>query len=774
MKRIYLSVGLVTLATLLVELLLTRIFSVTLYYHFAFMVISIALFGLGLSGVSLFLKADKHPREQLALQLSSYSRRFAVALIVALAYALNHSLANPLDPLRAEPFSWQNFFQLTFMYLFCAIPFYYGGMVVSLSLHHLREKAATVYFYDLVGASLACLLLDPLLGLLGAPNAVLLGALIAGVAALLFGDDETRWRPQRSSVMLVGALLILLAANLAFGILRVGSFKFVDNRYLAFSKWNAISRIEVQERPGMPPDMTIDGQARTILMEAKNLKRKGPANTTINALVHVVRNSGRMLVIGPGGGIDVATALLNGHREIHLAEINPIILYDVMLGRYKERSGNLYARPEIHPHLAEGRHYVRTTKLRFDVIQASLVDTWAATASGAFSLTENHLYTVEAFEDYLKALKPGGMVTMSRWVGVPGMEFIRLAALARAALERLGVKQPQYHVFAAFYGNLGTLIVKRTTFHPKEVKTLLDHCKKYKFGVLYAPGQRINNPLWHVLGSKDPTKFYESFKIDVRPVYDDRPFFFQAIKPERVFSDLLRWRDTGINSFSLQVIFAMLLLVLLLVAGAIVVPLWLRQRGSLGGATGSKLRDLAYFVCLGVGFILVEIALLQRFTLLLGHPITSLRVVFFGMLFFSGLGSLLSGRVEDRGKLVKLLVGAAGGTVLITGVYGYLLGDIAHAAIGWTITSRVALSLGLVAAPALLMGMLLPTGLRLVGGRHEEIVPWAWGLNGAASVLGSVGAMALAIFFGFSSVLLIGGALYLLALVLGLRRTEKP
>ncbi|RLB67916.1 MAG: hypothetical protein DRH04_07405, partial [Deltaproteobacteria bacterium] len=260
------------------------------------------------------------------------------------------------------------------------------------------------------------------------------------------------------------------------------------------------------------------------------------------------------------------------------------------------------------------------------------------------------------------------------------------------------------------------------------------------------------------------------FEVDVRPVHDDRPFFFQAIKPERVFSDLLRWRDTGNNSFSLQVIFAMLVMVLLLVVSTIVVPLWLKKRQHLLGGTGSKLRDLSYFMALGVGFIFIEISLLQRFTLVLGHPITSLRVVLFGMLFFSGLGSLLSSRVQAPGRLRLLMVVAAASTAILSLAYGVFLGDIVQAAVGWSLAMRIGVSLGLVAAPALLMGTLLPTGLRLVATRHAEIVPWAWGLNGAASVLGSVLAMFLAIFLGFSKVLIIGGAMYLVALLLGFRR----
>ncbi|MFH1131410.1 MAG: hypothetical protein V1754_08750, partial [Pseudomonadota bacterium] len=246
MKRIYVGVGLITLATLLLELLFTRIFSVTLYYHFAFMVISVALFGLGLSGVVLFLRPEKYSVDRLNDLLVQYSRRFAWTVILALVYVLNHSLSAKLSAIEGSYFTWQTFFELSFLYVFSAIPFYFGGMVVSLVLYHLRDRAPTVYFFDLLGASLACLLLDPLLRLFGAPNAVLVVAVVASFAAVLF-DGKEKWQPKTGNFLLAAALLLLLVGNVFVGALDVGSFKWVRKEFLAFSKWNAFSRVEVQE-----------------------------------------------------------------------------------------------------------------------------------------------------------------------------------------------------------------------------------------------------------------------------------------------------------------------------------------------------------------------------------------------------------------------------------------------------------------------------------------------------------------------------------------------
>jgi len=773
MRRTYLGVALITLASLLLELLLTRIFSVTLSYHFAFMVISLALFGLGVSGVVLYLRPERYPEKDLAALLSRHARIFALTIVISLLYISNQTLGVKADVIQVGQFSWQAFWQLSFLYCIASVPFFYGGMVVSLALYHLRREVATLYFFDLVGASLACLLLDPLLRLLGGESAVLLVAVLAAGAAVLFGGEVERWRPQRASFWVASAMALLLVANLLTGFARVGDVKEVQNDRLAFVKWNAFSRIEVQRPKGpqdRPPILTIDALARTDIFSLKKID-SFELHKGISALVHVVRPRGKMLIIGPGGGIDVLSAIKNGHRDITLAEINPIILNDVMRGRYRAYNGNLYGQPYVKPNLAEGRNFVRRSKQRFEVIQATLVDTWAATATGAFALTENHLYTVEAFEDYLKHLTPSGIVTMSRWTGVWSMEFVRLCSLARAALQRLGVKDPSRHMFAASKLPLATVLVKRTPFTAAELRRLHEVSKEREFGVLYSPaGGYTKNPASIVLGGRDLAKFYKDFPVDVRPVYDERPFFFYAVKPEQVFSSLFSKSPIELNSSGTVILVALLALVTALVLAGIVVPLWIGKRRALAGHTGSKLRDLLYFVCIGVGFILIEIALLSRFSLHLGHPIHSLRVVLFALLLSSGLGSLISGRAKSRRSLLLQLALAGGGVAVLMGIYTVVLGPLVHAAIGWSFALRVLIAVALIAPAGLMMGMLLPTGIRLVSDRHAEIVPWAWGLNGAASVFGSVLAMVISIHMGFTATLVCGGALYVLAVLAGLRR----
>ena len=402
MRRLFAGVGLVTCSTLLLEILLTRIFSYTLYYHFAFLVISLALFGLGVSGVVLYVRAEHYPKEKLEELLAHHARRFALWTVVALVYVLYHGVTGKFDLFNQPRFTSQTFFELAMMYGVAAVPMYYSGMVVSLAITHLRERIGELYLRP--GPGPAWL---PARGVaastLGAENAVLLAAAMAAAAAVVFRPCDASGRRSHRSAALPAGLLLLLLLNLLRPTLRVGSFKEVDERFVTYAKWNSFSRVVVEERPDRRPAMYIDAMAKTEVHSAAELKEEAPSDEYSGAstLVYDVRREKKVLIIGPGGGTDVVGALRSGNSVLGV-EINPIIARDVMQGAFLEKTGGLYERPDVRIVVDEGRSFVHRTLERFDVIQATLVDTWAATASGAFALTENYLYTVEAFEDHLR------------------------------------------------------------------------------------------------------------------------------------------------------------------------------------------------------------------------------------------------------------------------------------------------------------------------------------------------------------------------------------
>ncbi|MBN1774442.1 MAG: hypothetical protein JXB32_24495 [Deltaproteobacteria bacterium] len=769
MRRLFAGVALVTCSTLLLEVLLTRIFSYTLYYHFAFLVISLALFGLGVSGVVLYVRSERYPRERLEELLARHATRFALWTLVALVYVLYHGVTGKFDLFHKPQFTSQTFFELAMLYGVTAVPMYYAGMVVSLAITHLRERIGELYFFDLAGAALGCIAAGPLLGLLGAENAVLLVAALGGAAAVVFQPRPGGKRPVRAGLLTAG-LLVLIALNLLRPTLRVGSFKEVDESFVTFARWNSFSRVVVEERPGKRPAMYIDAMAKTELHHAREIEEPVAADDYQGAadLVYAVRGGGEALIIGPGGGTDVVSAL-RAQNRVTGVEINPIIAGEVMQERFVEASGGLYLRPDVDVVVAEGRSFVHRDTRQYDVIQATMVDTWAATASGAFALTENYLYTVEAFEDYLRRLKPDGIVSFTRWCIPPDMECVRVVTLAREALRRAGVPDAGRHVFAAWKNTVGTVLVRRTPFPPVEVEELLRAADERGLRPMYFPDQPRHDTIARLIRDPDPQPVIDAFPSDISPVYDDRPFFFYGVRPRELVASALDFDWLMINSFSVAVLLALFAIVGLLVLAFIVVPLVVHRRDVLRERPLSKLRDLSFFVCLGVGFIVVEIALLQRFGLFLGHPSYSLVVVLCSLLLASGIGSMLSERIPRRFRLTGLLAAAATVTALVV-AYAFFLPWAFERWIGLGLGARIALAATFVALPGFAMGVLLPSGVRLVGGRHPELIPWGWGLNGAASVFGSVGAMLVAMNLGSRATLFVGAACYALALLAALRR----
>ncbi|MBI5486745.1 MAG: hypothetical protein HY905_05395 [Deltaproteobacteria bacterium] len=771
MRRLFAGVALVTCSTLLLEILLTRIFSYTLYYHFAFLVISLALFGLGVSGVVLYVRAERYPREKLEELLAHHAKRFALWTVVALIYVLYHGVTGRFDLFNKPRFTSQTFFELAMMYGVTAVPMYYSGMVVSLAITHLRERIGELYFYDLAGASLGCLLAGPLLSTLGAENAVLLVAAAAAGASLVFQPRTSSGRWSVRSAALTAGLLALLLLNLLRPTLRVGSFKEVDERYVTFAQWNSFSRVVVEERPGQArPAMYIDAMAKTEVHSAAELDEEAPPDeySGASSLVYAVRGGKKALIIGPGGGTDVVGALRAGNSVLGV-EINPIIAHDVMQGRYLERTGGLYKRPDVRIAVDEGRSFVHRTSERFDVIQATLVDTWAATASGAFALTENYLYTVEAFVDYLKHLTPDGILSFTRWCIAPDMECLRVVTLAREALRRVGVPNADAHVFVAYKNIIGTILVRRTPFPPEEADALVAAANDRGMMPIYVPRQERQDTLAKLVRAPDPQPVLDAFPSDISPVYDDRPFFFYGVRPHELFSAVLDFDKLMINSFSVAVLIALFAIVALLVLAFILVPLLLHRRDVLRSRPLSKLRDLGFFVAIGVGFIVVEVVLLQRFGLFLGHPSHSLVVVLFSLLLAGGVGSFLSERIPERHRRLGLAL-AAGAVIVILLAYVFLLPWVFDRWLGAGLQARIGIAALLTALPGLAMGMMLPSGVRLISTRHPEIVPWGWGLNGAASVFGSVAAMVVAMNLGSRASLFLGAACYALALLAGFRR----
>jgi spermidine synthase len=620
-----------------------------------------------------------------------------------------------------------------------------------------------------------------LLNWFGGPNVIL----AAGAAMAAAGTIWAESRSRRNAALLMLALLALMGANYSGRWIDVvyekGVFRDPDD--VEFARWNALSRVEV-DRDGQAKVAVIDADANTYIMNAdlsrwhdteweKDLMSAPPA------LANVLRPHGEFAIIGPGGGVDVLRAVANGSPSVTGIEINPIIATTIMRERYADYSQHLYQRPDVHIHVTDGRSFLRSTPQQFDVVQMTLVDTWASTAAGAFALSENNLYTVEAFREYFDHLKPDGMIAITRWEFQHPREALRVVAVAVEALHRLGVKNPARNFIVASQGSLDedgipvVVLAKKTPFTAAEEQAVTAHLGKYPaLEPLYLPSDRGKNPFSDLIAGNDPYAFARAYAYNTAPVTDNAPFFFFTLKPAQILGEkgLRGGIDWKVN-LGVVVLLLVLAISFIAVLAFLVLPLLLRTWSR--KARHSPV-PLLYFVAVGLGYILVEIAFIQRFVLFLGHPTYALTVVIFLLMLSSGAGSLFSRLClprTDSGWVPLVLVIAT----LLADVF-FLPSRLA-ALVGMAFEHRLLISGALLIPLGFVMGMPFPTGLRALSaistvkwpdgqGASDNAVEWAWAMNAGASVLGSVLAMVIAIQFGLTVTLACGAAAYLLALLL--------
>jgi hypothetical protein len=768
-RTILLGLGLSSFSAMLLELGLTRLFSVVLFYHFAFLAISIALLGLGAGGVFACL---------LQKRLATIgTRKLAVRLAMVNSLVVVLMLEVVLHVPVALNVTGKNFLRLSELYLAAAVPFFLTGFLFSVVFARETSRVTWLYGADLTGGALACLAVVPLLNWMGGPNTILAAAMVMAAAAWIWSESL---RENRLSSGLLVALLALITANNSNRLIDVIYAKgiFRDPAWVEFARWNALSRVEV-DRQGQAKTIVIDADASTYIMNCDLEHWHGSEweralMSAPPALANILRPHGEFAIIGPGGGVDVLRAVANGSPSVTGIEINPIIADTIMRGRYADYSLHLYDRADVHIHVTDGRSYLRSTPQNFDVVQMTLVDTWASTAAGAFALSENNLYTVEAFSEYFEHLKADGMIAITRWEFRQPREALRVVAVAMEALHRLGVAHPEHNFMVASQGPLNedgipvVVLAKKTAFNAEEEAAVREHFARYpQISPIYLPSQSEikpagENPFTALIASNDPYGFAHSYAYNVAPVSDNAPFFFFTLKAGQILGErgIQRGIDWKVN-LGVLVLIAVLVISVLAVMGFLILPL------AVGGGHQSAL-PLLYFVAIGLGYILVEIAFIQRFVLFLGHPTYALTVVIFLLMLSSGMGSLLSRRwLRSPGMVwIPILL-----VILALTANVFLLPRILENWVRLAFGLRLMISAGLLAPLGLAMGMPFPAGLRalnsglVVAGGGEKSVEWAWAMNAGASVLGSALAIVIAIQFGLNATLACGVGAYFFALL---------
>jgi hypothetical protein len=753
-RLLFAGIFLIALSGLVLEVSITRIFSAAIWYHFAFVAVSVALVGLGASGLVVQHRVKKL-KGKWAENLTIFSA-WGITIFIPITLFVMHALAS------------QVIYLPLFMVLF-SVPFFLVGIIISAAFNAFASVAGRLYAADLIGASAGALLVVLFLVLTGGEGATLIVGLIAAIGATIFSRIAKNIKKTVVSLIFVAFAISLIFLNYVMQIFAIPTdptaqkdlpiyLREHPGSKIVKTEWNSFSRIDVVEGgtggEGLVAKVFIDGGAGTnIISWDGNTESRQELSTWMQYLPFKMMQDPKVLVIGSGGGRDVVASLVSGTKDVTSVEINPIIYETVK--SYGDRAGNVYSHEHVRSFVDEGRSFITRSSEKYDIIYVPFVDTWASVSSGGLSVSENFLYTSEGFQQYYDHLTDRGKIVTVRWL-IDAPRFISTYA---KLLEQNGIPQDQLHRHlimetADSYTqdpSVTMVIFSKSPFTDEEISFLSQSFSQYDYKPILIPGQMIREPYSALLkGEINLDQFYNMFDTKVYPVTDDNPYFLSFEKPLPSAVEILLYASIGIVAIFLLVPFA-----------------WMRRtrEEEEGGSKISELRIatvIPYFAALGMGFILIELALLQKLILLMGNPTMTFALLLFTLLISSGSGSLISSRIAKNN--MKNLIFVIGGIAALGILYVLFLPPIIYSTIAESIEIKAAVSIAILAPIGFLMGMPLPTGMRLLKVHRPDYIPWMWAINGAFSVLGAVLAIALGIMFGSSLAMILGILIYLIAL----------
>lgn len=739
--------------TVVLEIALTRLYSAVFGEPVALLALALPLVGIAVGGGLVHLVPALARPPALVARLAYLAGAASAGTVAALLVLLN---------LKAfDAFDRGAMLRLLALYATSSLPFIAVGAAVAAALRHAAGAASRIHFAVLGGAALGVLVTVAALAV-GAPRACLLVAILFACAGVVFyvgarrgaarGEASVELRASGAVVStFVLATTVLLAGDVGAPWLRLPSLRWAAIEKVELQRWTESALLTVDKPAGGASSVRLDGTGTTAILDAKTTPPAHPDE--LGYVLH--KDQGPSAVLNPGGGRDVRAALRAGQKDIYAIEPDPVIVGEVMRGRYKALSGDLYDKPEVHVVVADPRGYLLGAPGRFRSLVLTLADTSAPAAVGALASTATRLYTVEALRDYLGALRPEGTLLVSR----PEGDTDRLLALAAAGLRRVGAAAPAEHLFACTASKITALLVKRTPFTKDEIGLLRRHCKKSKFAEAFAPDQAQTELRRALLDGSDRRLTALDGLTDLTPPTDDRPFFFQPIAAARLPQILgdalaLRRERQGLFTAALLIASGALLALLLVAAG------WL-TRGGASGPAAPRLRPMLYFLGLGAGFVLMQLALVPRLVAFLGHPSAGLSVVVAALLLAAAVGGRLTGAIPaDRlalaaGRRAQLLVA-------LLALYAVAVGPALDVAVGLPFAVRLVVVVLVLTPVAALIGALLPLGAKLVALRSPELLPWCWGLAGAFGVVAVGAGTIVALALGYSAIFLAAGLVGLL------------
>ncbi|MCP4604001.1 MAG: hypothetical protein GY847_26350 [Proteobacteria bacterium] len=812
-RHVGIGITLVSGSLLMTEIVLTRLFSVTIGFHFAFLAISVALFGIGAAALVLHLIQHRLTEERTDALLTLGSVLLGATIV---ASNLILTLVTPNWVEKSGVFVVQSvstIYLLFFTFCAAAAPFFVGGFVISLAITRYASRIHSLYFFDLLGASVGCLLIIPALNLFGAPVAFVLVAAVAASGGLAFSSKNVQHKSPILgwiSAIAICFFVIMAALNPSIGLFEIRRAKGrnLDKLPVEFNQWNSFSMVTVigenpfsnRRFPGWGLSRRFKGTfptQKTLLIDMGAMTPLTEFNGDLSSLNHVLHDlsafayhirpdkTKEVCVLGAGGGRDVLSALAAGASHVTAVEINPLIVEEVVRGKFRKFTGGLYHRPDVTAMVDDGRRFIRSTPKKFDLIQISMIDTSAATAAGAYALTESNMYTVEAFDDYFERLKPGGLLTVSA-VSAPILDSCaRIGTMAWRALRNIGA-DPLKNVailstpwLSRKNHTMRNMIIKKEPFTEGELKVIRETATPLAFKKTYLPDDEPDPKNWVeiILGAESEDDLADriaDWHLDVSPTTDDRPFFFYQNHLKDAWAILGLedpMQESGVIATGLSVLLKVALIATAMVILFLVLP-FIFARKQLRAGKGSVIWDLIYVACLGLGFMYVEISLIQKFTLYLGFPTATLAVVLLVLLGAGAAGSYLFGRVRPELRRKRLALAIALLVAFLVVVWqGGLAAALLNYTSGWDIAGRALITAVLLAPAGLLLGMPLPAGLFSVSQRANSRIPWLWAINSTTSVLGSVSATVFSMHTTISATLWVGTILYFFAFLVSMKVT---
>ncbi|MBI4008159.1 MAG: SAM-dependent methyltransferase [Planctomycetes bacterium] len=808
MLPIYISILLISISVLAFEIALMRMLSITQWYHFAYMVISIALLGFGASGTFITI-----------LQRRLIKHFNAVFLICAFLFAFSIIISfRVCQKIKFDPFFivWERR-QLLYLfefYLNLSIPFFFASICIGLTFLRFKEHINKVYFYNMVGSGVGamgvvflmyCIELQQIFFFVSI--CALIGMAIPWLTSL-WATRTNKFVHATLSVLFIifsGGYFFLFSRDTVLNISQYKSLcstlNFPDAKIQAkesspLGVIHVVSSPAIRFAPGLSLNYTgtipeqlgifVDGDSASAITNfTHDKKRLDYLDWTTSALPYCFVEKPSVLVMGTGGGGDVLLAYYHDARQIDGVELNPDVI-KLVKDVYGEFSNGIYSMPNINIHIMEARGYIESTRKNYDLIQLSLLDSLSTSSAGVYALSESYLYTVEALETFMKHLNKGGVLAITRWIKLPPRDNVKMFATAVEALERIGFDQPFKHLIFIRSWATATLVIKSTPFDTGDILKMKSFCSSRLFDVIYYPGvteQEVNlynildKPSYYdyakeILSSKRKD-FYRSYIFNIMPATDDRPYFFHFFKWKSL-PLLLRTMGREWIPFvewGYIILIATLIQAIIISTALILLPLMFLPRLEKGNPPqAERFSIFTYFTCLGLAFMFIEIALMQKFVFFLAHPIYATSVVISTFLLFAGLGAYAS-KLEifaGQGRF-KFVI-----TAIIVLLLFYIISlDTVFKGIGfispWV---KIIITIVMLAPVSFFMGMPFPIGLTKVSqsaSSGPNFIPWAWGINGCASVLSPIIGLILAIHLGFDAVLIIGAGLYVTAGLVSLK-----